>query len=773
MSTFVYGDLSVEIREDVGNRLDQAMPGVSPPGFAPRVPRAAVALPDVLGRGEQLSDLRDAIMTHRPIEVYASCGYGKSTLLRYVAAGGLEPRAPYVFLRVGNDGAQDISQRLFAAMYTADRPAIPTPEQRAHYLGRARAVVVLDDVLAGSEHVEYLLRMLPGCCLVLGAPRPVLGRHGRSLALPGLSDAAAADLLARDLGRPLQSGEQPTVTRLVAAVDGQPLHLRQAASLVRSGEQSFASLAGKAERDAGVLDLLSINALAESDRRALAVLALAAGAFLPAQLVGAMGDVAQIGDCLASLRRRGLADQHGDRFGLPICKVDSYRQTLLSDLGVAAATRELINWLFARDPGSEESLSAVGAALNIIGFAAERQDWETVISLVRLAEPVLTLAGRWQACQEILHQGLKAAKAVGDSVSEAFFSHQQGTLDLCRGDADSAQPSLEHALDLRERLGDDRGAEATRHNLGLFVAPRPRPAPRPRHPKPRTFVSAAALALAVIGAAAGVVKGLVPGHPQKASNRAGTPTSTVTTTPTITSPTTGPIVIVPPADPSASHSTAGHSVPPASTSGSPTPAAPPSPSPGQFDFGPVDLSPNAQPPMGPIALTNPNDRAVTIAGITTTGDPGFGIARNTCADQTLEPHTACAAYVTFKPRGLGIAIGTLVVTTGAGASASVPLEGTGFLSLNITMKFGPKTASMPVTVKDLEKQGQIVTCYSSCAVRITSPDLTMLTLVATAQIRERVVLVPTAWSGDCLTSTSPANCPLKLTRDLDVMAQFP
>ena len=86
MSTIVYGDLSLEIGEDVGHRLDRATLNVSPPSFLPRASRAAMSLPDVLGRSEQLSDARDAIMAQRPIEVYASCGYGKSTLLRYVAA---------------------------------------------------------------------------------------------------------------------------------------------------------------------------------------------------------------------------------------------------------------------------------------------------------------------------------------------------------------------------------------------------------------------------------------------------------------------------------------------------------------------------------------------------------------------------------------------------------------------------------------------------------------------------------------------------------------
>src|SRR6266498_5889297 len=83
------------------------------------------------------------------------------------------------------------------------------------------------------------------------------------------------------------------------------------------------------------------------------------------------------------------SDQQDDRFGLPVCKVESYRQMLLKDLHLAAALRELGSWLATQDPTSEESRSAVGAALAVIGFAAERGDWPAVVRLVRVVEPIL------------------------------------------------------------------------------------------------------------------------------------------------------------------------------------------------------------------------------------------------------------------------------------------------------------------------------------------------------------------------------------------------
>jgi len=138
-----------------------------------------------------------------------------------------------------------------------------------------------------------------------------------------------------------------------------------------------------------------------------------------------MGDIALIGQSLGLLHRRGLAEQHTNRFGLPVCKVGGYRQMLLKDLHLAAALRAMAGWLASRDPTTEDSLSAAGAALAIIEWAAERGDWPAVVRLVRVAEPVLMLAGRWEASSHILGQGLEAAKAAGDHAAEALFSHER------------------------------------------------------------------------------------------------------------------------------------------------------------------------------------------------------------------------------------------------------------------------------------------------------------------------------------------------------------
>jgi hypothetical protein len=315
---------------------------------------------------------------------------------------------------------------------------------------------------------------------------------------------AALSLLAADLGRSLTSQELRAAQDLATAVDGQPLHLRQAAALVRGGSHSLASLASQAAADPTVLDRLSINALTTNERRALAVLAFAAGALMPAEIVDIIGQAAQLGECLASLHRRGLAEQRHDRFGLPICKAESYRKMLLGDLQLGASVVGLSNWLAASNRTARESQSALGAALAIIDFAAEREDWMTVVQLARVAEQILFITARWQAWHHVLSQGLTAAKAAHASTIEAYFSHQLGSLELCLDHLDEASRLLRHALTLREQDGDTDGADLTRHNLQLVEPPSP-PPPPPRPRRPHAVVLALTVVLTVLGLIAGAV----------------------------------------------------------------------------------------------------------------------------------------------------------------------------------------------------------------------------------------------------------------------------
>jgi len=505
MSAILYGNLTVEIASRHGARLTRMTLRQNPVDLLRPQRPDALARPPILGREQQSADAFHAIQQGSSIEFHADCGYGKTTLLQNIAATASEwySASSCIYLRADRGRVEDLLQHLVDQLYSADQPVKLTPGECAQLLRQSRLIVAIDDAPADPAQVGYLLEVLSGCSLVIGSARQVAVRGGSSHELAGLPVDAALSLLAADLGRSLTSQELRAAQDLAAAVDGQPLHLKQAAALVREGSHSLASLASQAAADPTVLDRLSINALTSNERRALAVLAFAAGALLPAEIVDVIGQAAQLGECLASLHRRGLAEQRRDRFGLPICKAESYRKMLLGDLQLGASVVGLSNWLAASNRTASESQSAVGAALAIIDFAAEREDWMTVVQLARVAEQILFITARWQAWHHVLSQGLTAAKAAHASTIEAYFSHQLGSLELCLDHLDEASRLLRHALTLREQDGDTDGAELTRHNLQLVEPSPPPPPPRPR--RPHAVVLALTVVLTVLGLIAGAV----------------------------------------------------------------------------------------------------------------------------------------------------------------------------------------------------------------------------------------------------------------------------
>jgi hypothetical protein len=486
MNAIRYGNLRAEIASNAGVRVHRGRLG--PPAatlLAPRPPDTP-RRPLLLGRDREVSAAFATIAAGQPAGFHAGCGYGKTTLLRYVtadaAARGLASRC--VYLRADGNRVTDLLHDLVTRLYVCDQPIKLTPQECGQLLGPVRAIIAIDDLHADPDQLGYLLEVLSGCGLVIGSAQPVLGRRGRCQQLAGLPDDSALAVLSGGLGRSLTAGERGEAQRLVAAVDGQPLHLRQGAGLARGGRHTLGSLARQAAGDPGVLDRLSISALAQQQRRALAVLALAAGTLLPADVVDAIGQLSGLAQLLQSLHERGLAEQGEDRFGLPACKAEGYRQILLKDLDLAVAARGLSTWLTSADPMTADSQAAAEAALTMMEYAAERGDWASAVRLAQAAERVLFLAGRWEAWQHALGRGLDAARASADKAAEAYFVHQQGTLALCQDRLEDAYQLLQQALALREQTGDADGASATRHNLGLLgVTDQPLPPPRPRVPR--------------------------------------------------------------------------------------------------------------------------------------------------------------------------------------------------------------------------------------------------------------------------------------------------
>jgi len=200
----------------------------------------ARAVGTLVGRESQLQAVRGAVRTRAMIEFTGESGSGKTALLHAIG--------PDAYIRVGALGVVDFLHELVGEFHVPPLDGRRlTAEECVDALRRVEAVVALDDVSFDREAIALVRRALPGCAVLVAAARPVIGLLGASHPLPGLADADALALLARDTGRMISPGELPAVHRLVAAVSGNPLALCQAAALVRHRGYDLATVAEIAE----------------------------------------------------------------------------------------------------------------------------------------------------------------------------------------------------------------------------------------------------------------------------------------------------------------------------------------------------------------------------------------------------------------------------------------------------------------------------------------------------------------------------------------------
>jgi type II secretory pathway pseudopilin PulG len=104
--------------------------------------------------------------------------------------------------------------------------------------------------------------------------------------------------------------------------------------------------------------------------------------------------------------------------------------------------------------------------------------------------------------ERVLSAGYAAAHMTGRERDEAFMLHELGSRAMCIGDEGTARGYLLEALGIRDRIGDEPGAELTRHNLSQLGGGPPPPHPSGNGGLPPTGPALlVALALAAIVAA--------------------------------------------------------------------------------------------------------------------------------------------------------------------------------------------------------------------------------------------------------------------------------
>jgi len=453
------GEFLVRIDDRTGVWIDPNPEPVTP---RPRPSPVAVLpppFPVLLGRDPEVA-MANAGAPGETIRFVAEAGWGKSALLRAWANRivGTDPGGT-LFLRSLTRPARDVLQFLFESLYQTDLPFEPDEGQLAEWLAGIQAAVVLDDVQLTPEDLVLVQRIAPRCRFVLGG-RSSLGAPGREIRLVGIPPEAGIDLVELELGRTLEGSEREDARRLCEAVGGSPARILAEAERAWRDDRPLGEVVAElgptgAEADGRALPL--------DARSVLGVLA----AVDPAPIHAShLIEVAHLEDPLPvfeSLERARLVAAGSPMFTLTFSPAG--REDLEADSWTGHVFEHLAGW--ARQASPDEVVRDADLLLTAIRLGRNAGRYEEVAALGRAIEGPLIAGRRWGQWELALQAELAAAAAAGNLAAQGWAYHQAGSRALALGDRAGAREPLSRALDIRERLGDRAGVEATRHNLGL------------------------------------------------------------------------------------------------------------------------------------------------------------------------------------------------------------------------------------------------------------------------------------------------------------------
>jgi hypothetical protein len=430
-----------------------------------------------------------------PIEVSGEHGIGKTAVLRHLSHHQRSMSFPdgCVYLEARHQPYADLLQLIFEAFFESAEICKPTDAEMRRGLHDKQALILLDDVDLASHELDQIIDVAPRSAFAVAAHERCLWGEVRSLALEGLPDEDAVSLLEREIERSLAAAEKTAAAALCTALEGHPLRIVQAASLIRD----IGIPVDECARSLTPASLIAklIASLDDKQRRALLALTALPGVPLQAQDIAGIAEVIDLEASLMLLVRRGLIVNSQSRHRLADGVGDQLRRT--EDL--KPWTNRAITYFTACAERNRRSpailLEESEALLRAQQCAADARRWGEVIRLGRLIEGALVLAARWGAWAISVERCLVAAKATGDRSGEAWALHEMGTRDVCLGEPVTARTMLRQALTLRENLNDETAAAVTRRNLGFVLAPVSEDSHLPLAPRPGSVLDLDSLPL--------------------------------------------------------------------------------------------------------------------------------------------------------------------------------------------------------------------------------------------------------------------------------------
>jgi hypothetical protein len=413
------------------------------------------SFPDHLGRVGEAAALRGGV---RAQSVVGEAHVGKTYVVSATFARGASgPHPPHgvVYVYARGLSRPDLLQQVFEELFTCRPPRVPTESELLRALADREALVVADGCDLDHGDAQAVTAALPRSRVVLVSREPRW--WDGELTIGGLAEPDALALLARELGA-ADPGDDVAARAICRLLGGHPLRLRQLAASLRTRPRPLAEVAARleaapsaaAELTAGVLETTTAR-----ERDVMAVLASYQGETIEGER---LEDVAGPGAAAVAdgLVERGLAARGSPRYGSTVPA-----ELVPRELRRRADRRTVEDAVTSgRAPGPD-----LAALLVLLRRLVAEHRTGDVLRLGHRLVPELVRARRFTDWRTVAGWVLHAARSADDLAAQAWALHEAGSHAATAGDTQVAQDLLTQAVRLREQLGDEVGADASRHNL--------------------------------------------------------------------------------------------------------------------------------------------------------------------------------------------------------------------------------------------------------------------------------------------------------------------
>lgn len=544
----------------------QAAPRVAVRTMSPKPPRKPKSF---IGREKELAQLEKWIAGSDPVLLSGQPGLGKTTLAKQAANGPAALSQPngVVFIESPDQDGKvlsfdDIVQVMFDALFESDPPLKVDVVSARTYLSNVRPLVYLNGVTLTSTDLDNLSSLFPSTPILIESEQSASDDDYDVMPLSPLERADSLALLSDHSGITLDDKSKPVmdqVANILGDVPGALVIISNALKEKRLKLEDVPSGLNAIDPGAKLPVIAALNrayrlvvsTLSADERAMLIETGSAPGISVDRKWLERGTSGADTSKKLESLQ---LLYANSPRMRLN----SGLREIIMQGQDDAASKEQLLQYLKEQIKSRWNDFDFVrdelGNLLGLLDWAMSQRRWADVVALGRGLDPFLTLSGLWDAWHHILIGVYQAASALGDGAVEGWALHQIGTSEIGGGNLDAARQSLEHALKLRQKLGDRVGAAYSQHNLD-FLAPSIPTLVKPKHTGGRSWpwiigggLVVIALATLSVVNAFGLLPPLFP-SPTVTPSLTPTLTPTLTSTPTFTpSPTDTPTFTPSPTD---------------------------------------------------------------------------------------------------------------------------------------------------------------------------------------------------------------------------------